>query len=71
MLSVKPVCDSFLFVDLVQDPVSILPHFKSLAYVLHRSCEDNNLVDLAHFFEELVATRSNQKVAFGADLHSN
>lgn len=52
MLTVESEGDATLFVDLIEDPVSV---------VLHRSCEDYYFVDLAHLFEEFVAAGSHSE----------
>lgn len=55
MLSVQAIGDAFLLIDLVKHPVCV---------VLHRSCKDDNLVNLTHLLQEFVASRSNAERAF-------
>jgi hypothetical protein len=59
MLSVKTVRDTFLLVNLVEHPVSV---------VLHGCSEDNNFVELTHLLQELVASRSDSEGAFSSNL---
>lgn len=59
VLPVKSVGDTLLFVDLVEHPVCV---------VLHGCSEDNHLVDLAHLFEEFIASRSDAEGAFSTDF---
>lgn len=59
MLSVKSVGDALLLVDLVEHPVCV---------VLHGCGEDDHLVDLAHLFEEFVASRSDSEGTFATDF---
>lgn len=59
MLPVKSVRNPFLFVDAVQNPIRV---------VLHRSCEDHNLVELRHLGQKLVTARPDSKLAFALFL---
>ena len=59
MLSVKTVRDAFLFINLIENPVSI---------VLHSCSKNYNLVELTHFFEELITPRSDSERAFSTDF---
>lgn len=62
MLTVHTMANALVFVDLVQNPVCILHEinilFESVSYVLHGSSEYDNLINLTHFFEEYITSRS-------------
>ena len=52
MLSVKSILDTLWLINLIQYPIGI---------VLHGSSEDDNLIELSHLCEELIAARSDKE----------
>lgn len=59
VLSVQPILDALRLVYLVQHPVGV---------ILHGGREDNDLIDLGHFREELIAARPDEEGALAADF---
>ena len=69
MLPVQPILDALRLVYLVQHPVSVLKKLiVKNTYVLHGRREDDDLIDLGHFSEELVAAWPNEECSLAADF---